>query len=1319
MTARRRRVIARPIRILQINANRSIDIMNSLHAEHLQQTDIILYQEPGFAARPAPPFLPPNLPGFTPYLPAPIEDIRRQDKTPRVMAYARAKDDMTIVPRYDICRDLDMMVLEVQQPGRRAALVVNVYNPGYDSAGAYSTGERLRELTLVHTTPTVIAGDFNLHHTAWQEMDHEPCTAATQLAEWLQQHSFTIHNDYNVPTYVSHDGRFQTVVDLTCSNRMAENATPVRNWHIDRLIGHISDHVGIRYEIGHGSEPTDAHAFDKWNWKKADVERFKTTFSQEVQKNMETVMAIQRAATPSERDIDNLAEVIANALEHAATRAVPVAKVCARSVPWWNETLSALKSVYTNTRQDFADSSRWLGHPDQGLAAEVRRLKNTFKRSCRRAKKKHFTEVLEKAHNKDIYSFRQWSKAARKYVSPPLVMADGSMAVTPTEKSKVFLHTHFPPPADLPDEMPELEGPQPEDIGWTHVTMQECHRALDGTAPDKAPGRDGIPTRALKWAWEAEPEIFHLLISRSIAVGYHPARYHTSVAAVLQKPGKDDYSKPRAWRLVHLLSTTGKWIEKVVANRLIYYGVRHNLIPQSQFGAMPGRSTVDAALCLTHDIKAADNHDLVTSALTFDITGYFDNVNHARLIKILRSKGIPLPLCKWVRSFVSERRVEIRVDGTQTSPTRVRTGCPQGSPVSGVLANYYSAPLLEIFEEEYRRFKEENQDSFNTPSDDLTTHRQTPVSADLFVDDGKLHTSSSSLLSNTRRLARAFERVISWARMNGVSIDYEKVEFIHFVRRGKRIGHQPSIELPVAQNGTQTRTYDPKNHIRWLGIILDTRLTFDAHVQHLVRRGMAASSCLRMLANTVGGLNHSHVKTLYTACVLPAITYATPVWWTGKRTHTKALEKIQNQCLRRILPVFRTTPISAMEVEAGIPPIHLRLDHIYARAAARIAAKIDDSNLVYHRLPREYKRREATENIFTPPLPITPTRRLQRAPVLSPLRRLLSTIPIDIELISPNHLLDPWRPDGIDEALSRRLKACPGIQGTSKREAAEDHLKLTERLAANPGALAVYTDGSQINRNGHRLTGAGWVLYWRGQERDHGSVGLGTSAEVYDAEMTALANGLKGAINFIHQTEDHHPKPTTIFIFADNSSAVRSIPIARPFSSQDASQRFIEAARSFLEGNPRASIMIQWVPGHTGIPGNERADEIAKAACSLAPPNPRTTLSNYLRTARNKLSEDWTNQWTSTDRRSRYAIADRLPPSTLGSYPFRQLDRATLGLVTQIRTGHGYFDARAHTAGLPTVQRGKTYTIRGCTRRTPRNNTGHEEGYRRLGFIPT
>ncbi|KAG5641290.1 hypothetical protein DXG03_005567 [Asterophora parasitica] len=63
---------------------------------------------------------------------------------------------------------------------------------------------------------------------------------------------------------------------------------------------------------------------------------------------------------------------------------------------------------------------------------------------------------------------------------------------------------------------------------------------------------------------------------------------------------------------------------------------KEDLVLPNQFGGRPS-STNDALLTHLKDIQAAHNHGKVTAVLIFDISGYFDNVNHARL----RRKGIP------------------------------------------------------------------------------------------------------------------------------------------------------------------------------------------------------------------------------------------------------------------------------------------------------------------------------------------------------------------------------------------------------------------------------------------------------------------------------------------------------------------------------------------------------------------------------------------------------------------------------------------------------------------------------------------------------
>ena len=75
-------------------------------------------------------------------------------------------------------------------------------------------------------------------------------------------------------------------------------------------------------------------------------------------------------------------------------------------------------------------------------------------------------------------------------------------------------------------------------------------------------------------------------------------------------------------------------------------------------------------------------------------------------------------------------------------------------PVSGVLTNYYSAPLLEIFAQE----SAQDHDAPAQNPNDTKRNNETSIIAGVFADDGSLYTASDSLTTNARGLQKAFEK---------------------------------------------------------------------------------------------------------------------------------------------------------------------------------------------------------------------------------------------------------------------------------------------------------------------------------------------------------------------------------------------------------------------------------------------------------------------------------------------------------------------------------------------------------------------------------
>ncbi|PVF95628.1 hypothetical protein CPB86DRAFT_799567 [Serendipita vermifera] len=94
-------------------------------------------------------------------------------------------------------------------------------------------------------------------------------------------------------------------------------------------------------------------------------------------------------------------------------------------------------------------------------------------------------------------------------------------------------------------------------------------------------------------------------------------------------------------------------------------------------------------------------------------------------------------------------------------------------------------------------------------------------------------------------------------------------------------------------------------------------------------------------------------------------------------------------------------------------------------------------------------------------------------------------------------------------------------------------------------------------------------------------------------------------------------------------SAVQTIAQAKPGTNQGESLRFLDTAFEFLDLDAQNTIQVQWIPGHHGIAGNERADAEAKAACQEIPTTTKTTLSHFYRTLRADFEQRWTTSWAS------------------------------------------------------------------------------------------
>lgn len=730
-------------------------------------------------------------------------------------------------------------------------------------------------------------------------------------------------------------------------------------------------------------------------------------------------------------------------------------------------------------------------------------------------------------------------------------------------------------------------------------------------------------------------------------------------ATLERKSAADDIQDPWSYPVTQDRPTLDFPLEVTLA----HIAVAKRILHQNQFGALPKRSAVDLVSCVTHDIETAIANGLVATAVTADIMGAFDAAMVGRAVVALRRQGWPECVVRFVESFMTSRMARVRLQQTTTDMTPLSCGLPQGSPLSPIVFLLYTESIYQIVGTGTR-------EALGAANAAAAVKGSVFVKNPLrfgYADDTLMLRIGMTLTETTEQAQQDLDDLITWGKDNGVTFDQAKTEVIHFSRKLRNDENPPIYHDGVAKTA--------EKQMRWLGVWFDRQLSFRAHVQRWAATAGRITGLLRSIANTRNGPAPEATRRAVMACAVPMLTYASEVWYRGtrppapttpgdmadfghadhehgddsgddvesiqstpfplnaprvtqKRTPLKSaltytthslidrLKPCIHKSIRAVLPVWKTTPIPILHLEAAIPPADQLLEAIRRRSAARLAS-LDVYHPLIQRINTKAPRRHK-------PL------RLQSATALNPEG-------------CPRPVLLPKIPPTIVYRLPKEEAAIAFVAWLS---------------TVDPSCLVVYSDGSQQTDGS---TGYGFVVY-RGVDRhcktplaSH-SARLGP-AEVFDAEAHGALAGFEAAANI--------DPLATIYVCLDNTAALDGLTGQRPDSSQHIFTRFQLLATKF-------DVHTRWCPGHCELPGNEEADRLAKLGCEMPMPlGAQPTLAHVRRLARRWKEEAFTTWWSQNCHPTyeRWEIRPTIgkTPSTL------RYKRPDLHLLLATRSGHGDF----------------------------------------------
>ncbi|XP_023226394.1 uncharacterized protein LOC111627071 [Centruroides sculpturatus] len=118
--------------------------------------------------------------------------------------------------------------------------------------------------------------------------------------------------------------------------------------------------------------------------------------------------------------------------------------------------------------------------------------------------------------------------------------------------------------------------------------------------------------------------------------------------------------------------------------------------------------------------------------------------------------------------------------------------------------------------------------------------------------------------------------------------------------------------------------------LKYLGIILDHRLLWNKHIQHITEHTGFIMHEFAKVARSTWGLGGMAMSAIYDSIFIPVLTYGCGTWGAAvKKEHPRQkLTSAQRRALLLITKAYRTTPTASLQVLARKPPIDKYITHV-------------------------------------------------------------------------------------------------------------------------------------------------------------------------------------------------------------------------------------------------------------------------------------------------------------------------------------------------------------------------------------------------------
>ena len=406
---------------------------------------------------------------------------------------------------------------------------------------------------------------------------------------------------------------------------------------------------------------------------------------------------------------------------------------------------------------------------------------------------------------------------------------------------------------------------------------------IDGLNPSKATGHDRITARAVKENKLVIGPILVFLINLTIKTStFSDCLKIARVKPVYKKGSKKDKNN---YRPISILSAISKIVERILTHQITEYLETYSILTRHQFGFRKGKNTTFAISNLMEQLYENFNCSTITQGIFLDFSKAFDTINHDILVQKLCFSGFDQMATQLILSYLSNRKQFVNINGVASQTRIMSIGVPQGSIIGPLLFLIYINDLLKA-----------------APT----------LSYILYADDTNIFAKDPGELRNEIKM------VEEWCLANKLVLNCTKTFQIIFKAPSKKIRLQDyTVNLT-------TYTLETKSYTKFLGIILDSNITFEQHIIQLCKK---LKLILTMMRAVRPYFDQKTMIDLYYAFFYPHLIYGIEFWGHATATNIKRILVLQKATLRVILNKRPTEHVTTYFKALKIMPVQMLFEY--------------------------------------------------------------------------------------------------------------------------------------------------------------------------------------------------------------------------------------------------------------------------------------------------------------------------------------------------------------------------------------------------------